>query len=1090
MLSAKFSAVTLLFALAIPPTALVLPIAEAIAQTPSTPKPAPTTQKTEADQLQKQGFAQLEARDFAAAEKSWQRALQLYRSLGDRDGEFLLLYSLGLLYYTQQALPSATRYYEEGLKLARQWGDAEKEWQMLVALGSTYASIGENKQALSYQEPALALAQKLKDLPKQAQALEALVKTSQELGDFAKVKTYQQQQAAIAAQLPKPDASTLDPTMQALKEGQALLSQGSRASVQQAIAKFEQARASAQKRGERQQEILAMLALGAAQDSLGQKQSALKTYQQALPLAQQLGDRYMQSAIFLGMGQVHNSTGQLEPALAAFNQALPILRALKNRPGEGTVLNNMGNIYSKLGNYAQALNYHRQSLAISESTGDHTRQNRTLNNMGLVYSKLGQYQSAFDAFNQALASLKADSDRFDRATTLSNLGTVYSYVGQSDQALESFQQALAILKEADDPGREAYALANIGSVYYDRQDYQVSLDYYQRSLKLLRQIQDAEGESTVLNNIGLIYDDLQQPQAALPYYNQALAIAQKTKDPAGEATTLVNLGRTHYTRQDYAKAASYQAKAATLAQKIGNQRIAGYALGNLGRAQLAAKQLTAAETSLLASAEAWESLRASLGDDDRNKISLFEEQSSTYRLLQKALVAQNKPEAALEAAERGRARAFVELLAERLPAEADTVAKVQPPNLAQIRAIAKQHNTTLVEYSVIDDDERNVSGDALRESELFIWVIQPNGKVDFRRVDLKPLWQKGVTPNPTTQPLKELVARSRSSIGARGIVFQENAAAIARATANVNAAEAENQRLQQLHQLLIDPIADLLPKNPNARVTFIPQQFLFLVPFAALQDTNGKYLLEKHTVLVAPSIQVLDLTRQQRQRLREVRFKQSDPLSSFIPPPSSLIVGNPTMPSIRPQLGEPAEQLPSLPGAEKEAKAIATLLGTKALTGDQATKTKVLQQLPQAQIVHLATHGLLDDFKGLGVPGAIALAPSGQDDGLLTASEILNLQLNAELVVLSACDTGQGRITGDGVVGLSRSLISAGVPSVIVSLWKVPDEPTATLMTEFYRQLQRQPDKAQALRQAMLATKASYPDPLDWAAFMLMGEAE
>ncbi|HEY9805591.1 MAG TPA: CHAT domain-containing protein, partial [Candidatus Obscuribacterales bacterium] len=151
---------------------------------------------------------------------------------------------------------------------------------------------------------------------------------------------------------------------------------------------------------------------------------------------------------------------------------------------------------------------------------------------------------------------------------------------------------------------------------------------------------------------------------------------------------------------------------------------------------------------------------------------------------------------------------------------------------------------------------------------------------------------------------------------------------------------------------------------------------------------------------------------------------------------------------------------------------------------------KVLQQLSQAQIAHFATHGLLEDFKGLGVPGAIALAPAGKDDGLLTASEILGLKLKAELVVLSACDTGQGKITGDGVVGLSRSLISAGVPSVIVSLWKVPDEPTATLMTEFYRQLQRQPDKAQAMRQAMLLTKASYPDPLDWAAFTLMGEAE
>ncbi len=144
---------------------------------------------------------------------------------------------------------------------------------------------------------------------------------------------------------------------------------------------------------------------------------------------------------------------------------------------------------------------------------------------------------------------------------------------------------------------------------------------------------------------------------------------------------------------------------------------------------------------------------------------------------------------------------------------------------------------------------------------------------------------------------------------------------------------------------------------------------------------------------------------------------------------------------------------------------------------------------------HLATHGLLDygqprEFGIRDIPGAIVLASSSQDDGLLTAREILDLDLNAELVVLSACDTGGGNITGDGVVGLSRSFIAAGTPSVIVSLWQVPDDATAMLMTEFYRQLQQNPDKAQALRQAMLVTMGDHPAVRDWAAFTLIGEAE
>jgi CHAT domain-containing protein len=137
----------------------------------------------------------------------------------------------------------------------------------------------------------------------------------------------------------------------------------------------------------------------------------------------------------------------------------------------------------------------------------------------------------------------------------------------------------------------------------------------------------------------------------------------------------------------------------------------------------------------------------------------------------------------------------------------------------------------------------------------------------------------------------------------------------------------------------------------------------------------------------------------------------------------------------------------------------------------------------------LATHGILDNVQGL--KSAIALAPTNTDNGLLTAEEILQLKLNASLVVLSACNTGSGRITGDGVIGLSRSLFLAGTPSVIVSLWAVPDAPTQELMTEFYRQFKLTGDKAQSLRQAMLQMKEKYPDaPRKWAAFTLIGEAE
>ncbi len=501
----------------------------------------------------------------------------------------------------------------------------------------------------------------------------------------------------------------------------------------------------------------------------------------------------------------------------------------------------------------------------------------------------------------------------------------------------------------------------------------------------------------------------------------------------------------------------------------------------MGLALLKSGNLTQAEKNLRTGIEVWESLRKRLGDNDAYKVSIFEAQAHTYRTLQQVLIAQNNPNAALEIAERGRARAFVELLARRNATTNESAnSPITPPTIERLQQIAKQQNATLVEYSIIYNDFKIKGKQEPHESELYIWVIKPTGEVTFRSSDLKPLWQKQDTT------LADLVFTSRDSIGVRDIPiigFRPRPGAQQRQEANLT------EQLQQLHKLLIEPIADLLPTDPNAHVVFMPQSSLFLVPFPALKDKDGKYLIEKHTILTAPSIQVLQLTQEQRQR---VGARHVVPLQGN----DALVVGNPTMPSVQPEPGQPAQPLPSLPGAETEANAIAPLFNTKPLIGNQATKSAIKQLMPKARIIHLATHGLLDDVRGLG--SAIALAPDssykeeiGKVNGLLTAEEILDMKLNAELVVLSACNTGRGKITGDGVIGLSRALISSGVPSVLVSLWSVPDAPTASLMTEFYQNLQNNPDKAQALRQAMLTTRKNHPNsPKDWAAFTFIGEAE
>ncbi|TBR61845.1 Fis family transcriptional regulator, partial [Westiellopsis prolifica IICB1] len=522
----------------------------------------------------------------------------------------------------------------------------------------------------------------------------------------------------------------------------------------------------------------------------------------------------------------------------------------------------------------------------------------------------------------------------------------------------------------------------------------------------------------------------------------------------------------------------YHNQSLAIKRQIGDRLGEGISLNNLGLALLNLGNPKAAEQNLRNSIAVKEAIRKDLGNNDAFKVSFFETQSQSYRLLQQALIAQNQTTQALEIAERGRARAFTELLAVRQQLSSAPT----PPNIEQIQQIAKQQNATLVEYSIAWDN-------------LYIWVVKPTGEVTFQKVDIKNI---KFGPEDVRTAAATL-AEGRSGVATnvitglvdntRAAVTRNNSQSLTDTTNTVRKPGCRgNACLQQMYKLLIQPIAKELPTNPESRVIFIPHESLFLVPFAALQDQDQKFLIEKHTISIAPSIQALELTRTRRLNLQQTTDQKPGLVVGI--PRNALVVGNPIMPKVSFKIGEPPQQLDSLPGAEKEAQDIADLFQIKPLIGKDATKAAVTEQMQQAKFIHLATHGLLDELGEGGIPGQVALAPAGKDNGLLSANEVLNLKLNAELVVLSACDTGRGRITGDGVIGLSRAFISAGTPSVIVSLWRVGDKSAAVLMPEFYRQLQKSPNKAQALRRAMLNTMKNYPNPSDWAAFLLVGEAE
>ena len=809
----------------------------------------------------------------------------------------------------------------------------------------------------------------------------------------------------------------------------------------------------------RQAEADRLLQQGIQQYQNRQFQAALNSWQQALQIYRALKNRHKEGWALGNLGVAYGDLGSYAKAIEYGQQHLIIAREIKDREGEGAALGNLGVAYLFLNNYAKAIEYTQQSLANARAINDHPSECLALVRLGLAYFHLGNYAKAIEFGHQSLAVARKNEYRQGEYVALVNLGLAYRFLGNDAKAIKYTQQSLTIVREIKDRKGEGATLGHLGLAYLNLGNYTKAIEYIQQSLAIARAIKDREGEGEALGSLGATYLNLDDYAKAIEYIQQSLAIARAIEDREGEGEALGSLGAAYFYLGNYAKAIEYNQQSLAIARAIKDRRSEGEALNDLGLTFLKAGNLAEAGKMLVQGIQVWESMRQLLGSNDANKVSIFEGQARTYQTLQQVRVAQNNPIAALEIAERGRARAFVDLLTQRLSSGDANSVIAAAPNQEQIRQIAKAQNATLVQYSIIYDYFQIQDKQVGRESAIYIWVVQPTGEIAFREVDLKPLWQKH---NASLTSLivgnqEFLAVRSRSSFGSTQ----------------------PQPNLPTLHQLLIDPIASLLPKDPDAHVIFIPQGSLFQVPFPALQDEGGTYLIQKHTILTAPSIQVLDLTRQQRQKLAQKPANDRG---------NALVLGNPTMPIVSAYLGAPKQQLSPLPGAEAEARAIAPLLKTQAITGAQGTKAEIVQKMPQASIIHLATHGLLDNVHGLG--SAIAMAPSGSDDGLLTAEEIFDMKLQANLVVLSACNTGEGRITGDGVIGLSRALISAGVPSVIVSLWAVPDAPTSELMQSFYQNLENNPDKAQALRQAMLTTMKTHPQPRNWAAFTLIGEAE
>ncbi|CAH3030729.1 unnamed protein product [Porites evermanni] len=285
--------------------------------------------------------------------------------------------------------------------------------------------------------------------------------------------------------------------------------------------------------------------------------------------------------------------------------------------------------------------------------------------------------------------------------------------------------------------------------------------------------------------------------------------------------------------------------------------------------------------------------------------------------------------------------------------------------------------------------------------------------------------------------------------------------------------------LCQLYKILIAPIANVLPReDKKTRIIFIPQDFLLKVPFAALrEDANHPYLMENYVISTSPSIHLLELS--------SAICKSSEDNASL--ELSLLAVGNPKM---------PFERYLQLPFAEREVHLISKIINSEAsdvLTGEKATKRNVVAAMPKHKILHFATHAVVENADSHGdfsMPGFIVLAKSDSNcDGILKAEEVREMKLNAELVVLSCCETGLGKVTGDGILGLARAFLASGAACVITTLWKIDDQSASELMAAFYQEYKSSRDAASSLQRAMniLQSKDDTKSPQHWGAFSIVG---
>jgi CHAT domain-containing protein/tetratricopeptide (TPR) repeat protein len=867
------------------------------------------------------------------------------------------------------------------------------------------------------------------------------------------------------------------------EEAEHLANQDTPDAYRRSLPKYEEAAAIWHELSDARWEAEALDNEGWAYGRLHDSATAIDYHLRALPLIHSVHNNQSESAALQSVAVLYFYTGELRKSLEYYLRALPVERALADKNGEGITLNKIADIYQNLGDLQQSLEYFSQALHLQREIGNRTGEAASLRGIGTVYARLGEPENALEYLNQAVSLFRAAGDRLEESVTLGRIGMVHLSNGSPRKAVALYEQALRKSQEAGYRSSAARALSGLGQAWSELGEPQKALEYYDQALAVSRDAGDHQGEGWTLVRIGGAHLALGHPQQALEPLSQGQALLASVGDRVGQASALYDAARAERVLGHLSESREKIERAISMHESVrgaiaGDEMRTSYSA--TGRKQYEFRVDLLMQLHREHPAEGWngKALQASEHARARGLLDLLGESHADVREgVEPALLERERSlEALLQAKTSYRVRGHGEdptVLEKELPtlltAYEETEAEIrarspryaaltqpQPLTSAEIQRELLDADTELLEYATGDDRS-------------FLWVVTPDSLMSY-----------------------ELPARTEIEAAARG-AYEELMLPGGSSLANAT---------NKLSRMLLGPLDGKLSAK---RLLVVVEGALQYVPFGALHTARGLPLIVEHEIVSLPSASTLAILRSQL----EVR-KPAPKLIAVLADP----VFDPNDPRVSRGIISASRPLPDylersakdtgllrfdrLVSSRREADAIVALAGEKnswkVLDFDASRRTATSGMLAQYRIVHFASHGLLDSHHPelSGIVLSLVDRQGRVEDGFLQAHEIYNLKLNAELVVLSACQTALGKdVRGEGLISLTRAFMYAGAPRVVASLWRVPDQATAELMKRFYRAMLSEHVKpAAALQAAQISLQKDkrWEAPYYWAGFILQGE--